>query len=131
VASSIYVIDTHPLVWYFEDSHRLSAAARQAFKDIEGGDAIGVVPTIVLAEIVHLADKKRIPLSINETIERLRKSSNFGITSLDLMVILLMVPLTSYEIHDRVIIATSRSFGASLITKDEYIRQSKIVPCIW
>jgi len=131
VASYIYVIDTHPLVWYFEDSPRLSATAKQAFKAIESGDVIGIVPTIVLAEIVHLADKKRIPVSITETIAKLRKSSNFGITSLDLMVILLMVPLTSYEIHDRVIIATSRSFGASLITKDEYIRQSKIVPCIW
>jgi PIN domain nuclease of toxin-antitoxin system len=131
VASAIYIIDTHPLVWYFEDSPKLSTSAKRAFYDIEHGNAIGVVPTIVLAEIMHLADKKKIPISINETISKLHKSSNFGITSLDLMVILLMVPLTSYEIHDRVIVATSLSFGASLITKDEYIRQSNIVPCIW
>jgi len=131
VASAIYVIDTHPLVWYFEDSPKLSASAKQAFKDIEDGNAVGVVPTIVLAEIMHLADKKKIPISINETIFILHKSSNFGITSLDLMIVLLMAPLTSFEIHDRVIVATCRSFGASLITKDEYIRQSNIVPCIW
>ena len=131
MASATYVIDTHPLVWYFEGSPKLSASAKQAFNDIESGNAVGVVPTIVLAEIMHLADKKKIPISISETISKLHKSSNFGITSLDLMVILLMTPLTSYEIHDRVIVATSLSFGASLITKDEYIRQSNIVPCIW
>ena len=127
----MYVIDTHPLVWYFEDSPRLSSAVKKAFEQIEGGDAIGVVPTIVLAEIVHLADKKRIPLDAEKTIARLKQATGFGIVSLDIMVVLLMVPLKTYEIHDRVIVATAKSFEASLVTIDEHIRQPAAVPCIW
>lgn len=127
----VYVIDTHPLVWYFEDSTRLSSAAKQAFEQIEHGSALGLVPTIVLAEIVHLADKKKIPINISETIARLKQATGFGIVSLDLMVILLMVPFKTYEIHDRVIVATAKSFEASLVTKDEHIQKSGAVPCIW
>ena len=129
-SAPIYIIDTHPLVWYFEDSPRLSTAAKRAFVEIEQGSSLGVVPTIVLAEIMHLADRKRIPLSIGDTIARVQASS-FGIVSLDHMVILLMVPLKTLELHDRVIVATAKSFEASLITKDEHIRESGTVPCVW
>lgn len=127
----IYVIDTHPLVWYFEDSPRLSSGAREAFDQIEYGKASGIIPTIVLAELVHLADKQRVSLNIHDTIDRIRVSSNYGIVSLNLTVILLMIPLKDYKIHDRVIVATTKSFEASLITKDEQIRKSKDVTCIW
>lgn len=131
VTIPIYVIDTHPLVWYFEDSPRLSSLAKRAFGEIEHGNALGIVPTIVLAEIIHLADKKKIPIGIEETIARLQQAPSFGIVPLDLMVILLMIPLKTYELHDRVIVATSKSFGASLMTKDEHIRKSGAVPCVW
>jgi PIN domain nuclease of toxin-antitoxin system len=127
----VYIIDTHPLVWYFEDSPRLSSAAKQTLIQIEHGDALGIVPTIVLAEIVHLADRQKIPVDINMTIARLRKSSSFGIVSFDLAVLLLMIPLKFYEIHDRIIVATAMSFEAPLITKDEQIQKSGIVSCIW
>lgn len=127
----IYVIDTHPLVWYFTDSPKLSLTVKQAFNEIDQGNAIGIVPSIVLAEIVHLSDRKKIPISIQETIGRLQQATSFGIVSLDLTVIILMIPFKTYELHDRVIVATAKSFGASLITKDEQIHELRTVPCIW
>jgi PIN domain nuclease of toxin-antitoxin system len=131
MSTPIYVIDTHTLVWYFEDSPKLSSTAKHALDQIENGNALGIVPTIVLAEIVHLADNNKIPINISETIARLRQVSSFGIVSLDLSVILLMIPLKTFEIHDRVIIATAKFFEASLITKDEQIHESNSVRCIW
>ncbi|MBI4284339.1 MAG: PIN domain-containing protein [Chloroflexi bacterium] len=129
--TSLYVIDTHPLVWYLEDSPKLSPLARHAFDEIEHGNALGIVPTIVLAEIIHLSDRKRIPIGIEETIASLQQAASFGIVSLDLAVILLMTSLKTYELHDRVIVATAISFGASLVTKDEHIRKSSAVVCVW
>lgn len=130
-ATPIYVIDTHPLVWYLADSPKLSRAAKQAFDEIEQGSALGIVPTIVLGEVMHLSGKKRVPISIEETIARLQQATNFGIVSLDLMVILLMIPLKAYELHDRAVIATAKSFGASIITKDKQIHALGTVSCVW
>lgn len=127
----VYIVDTHPLVWYLTASSRLSSTAVQVFDEIDRGNALGIVPTIVLAEIMHLSDRKKIPISITETIAQLQRSTSFGIVSLDLMIIHLMIPLKSYELHDRVIVATAKSFAGSLITKDEHIRNSGTVPCIW
>ena len=126
-----YVVDTHSLVWYFTGGSNLSAAARVAFDEIDQGIALGIVPTIVLAEIVHLAESKRITLSIQETIARLQQATNFGIVPFDLMVLIHMIPLRTHELHDRAIIATAKSFNASLITKDQHIRNSGVVSCVW
>jgi PIN domain nuclease of toxin-antitoxin system len=126
-----YIIDTHALVWYLEDSIKLSTKAKLAFSEIDNGKAFGVIPTIVLAEIVHLADNNKIPINIEETLKRLKQAENLGIVSLDLSVVLLMITLKEYEIHDRVIVATAKSFEASLITKDEHIRKLNDVACVW
>ncbi len=53
----VYVIDTHALIWYLRGSDRLGAAARAAFDDVTSGRAHMVVPAIVLAELVMLAEK--------------------------------------------------------------------------
>lgn len=127
----VYVIDTHPLVWYYEDSRRLSSSADRVFQQIEQGDAVGLVPTIVLAEIMHLRGNGRIRVSVDEIISRIEQSTNLSVASLDLDVIQLMIPLRDFEIHDRVIVATAKSFEASLITKDEHIQKSGAVSCVW
>jgi len=35
------------------------------------------------------------------------------------------------EMHDRLIVATTIYYEATLITKDKLIRESKIVPTVW
>lgn len=127
----VYVVDTHPLVWYFENSPKLSSLAKQALDEIDSGKSLGVVPTIVLAEIMHLSQKGKVPTSIEQIIWQLSRAQNFAVIPLDLMVILLMIPLRSQELHDRVIVATAKSFGASLITRDENIRSSRNIQCVW
>ncbi len=131
VSFPIYVLDTHALVWHLQNDVLVSDPARRVLDEIEKGNALGVVPTIVLAEIVHLADGKRIPVSLRETITLIQRSGNFSIAPLDLSVVLLMIPLKGYEIHDRVIMATTKSYGATLVIKDDHIRRSTAVPCIW
>lgn len=125
-----YVIDTHALVWYLEGSHKLSPVAKQTLDEIERENNLGIVPSIVLAEIVHLSDHRKISLSAEAVISRLQQASNFSIMPLDLAIIMLMIPLKGFELHDRVIMATSTYFNAPLITKDEQIHRSGL-RCIW
>lgn len=56
-----YVADTHSLIWYLEDSPRLSSGARECFDACDRGEVIINVPTICLVEIIYLQEKGRIP----------------------------------------------------------------------
>ncbi len=49
-----YIIDTHALVWFLEQSPKLGKNAKSVFLD---DDSILIIPTIVLAEIKFLFGK--------------------------------------------------------------------------
>ena len=125
------VIDTHALLWYFEDSPRLSSNARSVFGVIENGGNVGIVPTIVLAELMYISDKRRTSLDLAQVISTLQTSRNFSIASFDLAILTQMSSLTALELHDRIIVATAMLFGSRLITRDETIRDSGVIQCIW
>lgn len=126
-----YVTDTHALIWYFTDDQRLGKKALKAFDGTLKAGRI-IVPTVVLAEMIFIAKKGRIPLGFVETTARIEALANFEIVALDLDVLKIAdsigVPL---EMHDKLIVATALRYGASLITKDEQITKSKAVKTIW
>ena len=55
-----FVADTHALIWWFTDSPKLSQKASQIFEQCERGESIIFVPSIVVAELLSIFDKKRI-----------------------------------------------------------------------
>ena len=128
---NVEVIDTHALVWYFENSPQLSPTARRSFDRIAQGDEFGVIPTIVLAELMHISEKRKTRLAFAEVLARLERNPSFRITSLDKGILIRMNNLPMFEIHDRIIVATALSFRARLITRDREIRDSGVVECIW
>lgn len=56
---SAVVGDTHSLLWYLNDSGKLSAAALAAFENAERSNLPIYVPAIVLIEIRYLVEKGR------------------------------------------------------------------------
>ncbi len=60
-----YIVDTHALVWHMTNDRRLSDKVRRVLDD---ENARLVIPSIVLAEAKHIADRKRIPLTFQEII---------------------------------------------------------------
>jgi PIN domain nuclease of toxin-antitoxin system len=126
-----YVADTHSLVWYLTDDQRLG---RRALKAFEGTVKVGqiIVPTVVLAEMLFIAKKGRVPLGFVETVARIEAMANFEIADLDLEVLKIADSIEApLEMHDKLIVATALRFGAGLITKDEQITKSKTVKTIW
>jgi PIN domain nuclease of toxin-antitoxin system len=58
-----HVTDTHSIVWYFTDDTRLSRRALDVFeKTIREG--VIIIPTVVLAEIMYIAGKGKITLTV-------------------------------------------------------------------
>ena len=126
-----YITDTHSLVWYFTEDSRLSENALIAFeKSLDIGSII--VPTIVLAEVMYICQKGRTPLTFGETLSRLEGYDNFQIVPLNVDILRTADNIgVGLEMHDILIVATAICFSIPLITKDERIRESKIVSIVW
>ncbi len=126
-----YVTDTHSLVWYFTDDQHLSKKALKSFEStVKEGQII--VPAVVLAEILFIARKDRIPLGFSATVAKIEALANFEIVPLDIDVLKIAENIDApLEMHDKLIVATAIRYDACLITRDEQITKSKAVKTIW
>ncbi len=127
-----YVLDTHTLIWYLSDFRKLGKQAQAVFGEIERGNAIALIPAIVLAEVIFLAEKKGVGVTLAETMARIELADNFEIALMDLDILKRLVVLREIpELHDRIIAATALENNSILITKDKEIIKSGAVQTIW
>lgn len=130
--TTVYVADTHALVFHLNDDPRLGAQARAAFKDAEAGRATIVVPVIVLAEIAWLSERGRIALNPAEVIAALQTHSAYQVAPLDADRIVAFLALRSVpEMHDRIIACEAKLRAATLITRDQALTSAGVVPVVW
>ena len=126
-----YILDTHPL-WFLEASPRLSAVARAAISDPASQL---VIPSIVLVEISYLYARKRIATDVGAVRRRILTATNCVAYPLDEQVVE-HIP-TNLDIHDAIVVATALVYRdvlrqqVTVITKDEAIRQSRLVEVLW
>jgi len=73
------VVDTHVLVWYFIGSKRLNKKLKDKIDAIrkEGGRLL--VPTIVLAEALDIAEKGRVEFDFTEMYRLIKEEPEFEI----------------------------------------------------
>jgi PIN domain nuclease of toxin-antitoxin system len=125
-----YCFDTHPLVWYFKKEKTLSNKAKELLDTAFRGDSISFISSIVLLEAFHLSlkDKKFI---FPEFIKFLRQAE-FIIVPLEEDVLKICFGLPrNVNIHDRIVMATAKSTGSPLITKDQILRSGFPLETIW
>ena len=127
----ILVTDTHSIIWYFTEDSRLSQKALEAFEEtIKEG--IIIVPAVVLAEIMYIAEKGKTSLTFGETLQKIEESDNFSIAPLDIEILKVAAKIgVVLEMHDRLIIATALYHDVSLVTKDDQIRTAGICSTLW
>ena len=126
-----YVTDTHSIVWYFTDDPRLSRRALEVFEKTIKEGAI-IIPAVVLAEIMYIADKGKITLTFDETLQKIGSYENFIVAALDLEILKVAEKIkVNLEMHDKLIAATALYYNASLITKDLLITKSGACTTIW
>lgn len=126
-----YVTDTHSLVWYFADDSRLSDTALTAF-DGTIREGIIIVPSVVLAEIMFISRKGKITLMFEETLKKIEEYENIQIAPLDVEILRVADKIEAeMEMHDRLIVATTLYYRATLITKDRFIRDIGVCHTLW
>jgi len=128
----VYIIDSHALIWFLEGSNRLSETAKAVLVD---SDARLIIPSIVLAEIAYLYNRKRIKANVSQVLADVASADNCTIYPLDERVAE-RIP-AGLELHDGIVVATAIVYRDVLgeeivvITKDKLIAESGLVKVLW
>lgn len=126
-----YVADTHAIYWYLQNPERLSPAADAVFRLAEVGEALIVVPAIVVAELYYVAKKQNHELSIDGLLSDIEAAPGFMLSELGRAQLTLLETLDIDEMHDRLIAAEALAHKAAVVTKDEILRSSQLIDTIW
>jgi len=127
-----YVADTHSLVWFLSGDSQLSSKAKEIFDATEKGEAIIIVPILVLAEIMFLCERKHQQPLFSQLVDTLQKGTNYFVYDLGLDIVLAAKDLLQLpDIHDRLIVATAKIAQSPIITRDRVIKKSNYISVIW
>lgn len=133
------VLDTHTLIWWVCGSDQLSAAAAQAIErersQARRSESV-LVSSISAWEIGMLVQRNRLSLSMSagDWLATVEQINGLRFVPVDRHLALASVNLPG-EFHkdpaDRLIVATARHFGATLMTADDKILRYPHVRSLW
>ncbi len=131
-----YVTDTHALIWHLQSHTNLSPQVRAIFSQTDLGQAVIMLPSIVLVEMVYLAEKGRIATNlVNLVLQLLQTNSqNYQLAPLDLPTVnnIALIPRTLVpDMPDRIIAATALALNLPLLSQDSAIAQGAQIQLIW
>ena len=132
---SVYVTDTHPLVWYAGNVHsKLSRKVKRIFERAWEGEALIYIPAVVLWEVSFLIKdgEFRIKQEFGQWVTALAARPGFDVAALDAEIIRESFYFTfNDDPFDHAIVATAKIKDLSLITKDQAITGSRLVDVEW
>ncbi len=128
------LLDTHILLWWFEKESKLSKEQRRVLEKASPQSPI-FVSDITLWEVATLVDLGRIRLTLplRQWLDQATASPIVERVSIS-PAITAETTLLPHHFHrdpaDRILVATARILGATLLTTDERIVKADIVPTL-
>lgn len=128
-----HLLDTHILIRWLSEPRKLSREQYRVIEDVERrGGSVGV-SAFSLLEMVLLAEgRKRIAAGLNEMFDELETNATIRIIPFTTDVAKEMAAMgdSLRDPGDRVIVATARIHSMRLLTADQRIIESNLVPVI-
>jgi PIN domain nuclease of toxin-antitoxin system len=128
------LLDTHVLVWTVADSKRLSRAALRAIERARRQDGGLAISAITLWELALLLARGRIQAygTVEASVRLLCEGTVVRPITPEIAALSTQFP-DDYprEPADRLIGATARAEGLTLVTRDENIRRSPLIRTVW
>ena len=129
------VLDTHAWIWWVTKDRRLSRRARTAIDRAAGRDELHL-SIFSVWEIAKKVEKGQIALDrpLEEWLDLALEVAGLQLTDLTRPIIVdsYKLPLPFHGDHaDQLIVATTRSLSATLVTKDSRLRDYPHVRTLW
>lgn len=129
---TVYMADTHSLIWAFHKPSKLGENARRIFEEVANGETKLLIPVIVLAELIFTIENKPIKADLDKILTAINDSPNIEFVDFDYESALKLRDLTVIpEMRDRMIVVSAILSNAVLITFDQTITESNAVEVIW
>ncbi len=129
-----FLLDTHIIVWWFEQSPRLLPAQKEALESADAASPL-VISDISLWEISTLTSlgRLRLRLPLRDWLERAVAPPlvrRIGISPAIAAEVASLPDSFHRDPADRILVATSRVLGATLLTLDRRIIESGLTPTL-
>jgi PIN domain nuclease of toxin-antitoxin system len=129
------VADSHAVVWRLQGSSRLSTPAAESLTEAEATEGVIVsVATLVDLWYVTQTTGKLKRAHLTSLRDALLSSAGYVLQPIDLAVVDATIAISRDTITDpwdRFIVGTALALRLPLVTRDEAIRESGMVPTIW
>ena len=129
----LILLDTHVLAWASEDPNRLSRTAASEIRRARRGGGVAI-SAITLWELSWQIARGRIQAggTIEATVLRLVEGTTILPITSEIAALAAQFP-SDYpsDPSDRIIGATARAEGMTLVTRDERMRRSPLVRTVW
>ncbi|ATZ61587.2 MAG: PIN domain-containing protein [Methanosarcinales archaeon Met12] len=74
---SMFVVDTHALLWHLTEDTKLGRKAKEVLDKADRGETTAVIPAIILAEALFILEKKRADLKFKDGLRKIERSLNY------------------------------------------------------
>ncbi len=130
----IALLDTHVLLWWFEDPKRLSTPQRRVLKKASDAVALGV-SDVTFWEIALLVERGRVrfTLPVDEWLARATSAPLVERCGMSPAIAREMISLSAtrdWDPGDCILVATARVLGVPLVTSDVRIIDSRLVATV-
>ncbi|MCL0037723.1 PIN domain-containing protein [Thermodesulfovibrionales bacterium] len=126
-----YLADTVTVIRHFSETGTIGKRAFEVINGIEREEHHCYVSTISLVEILYLSEKRRIDISLEKTLEKIKGSENYSVISLTAQIVKLAESIDFPEIFDRLIISTAKYLKIPILTCDKKISSVNFIETVW
>jgi PIN domain nuclease of toxin-antitoxin system len=127
-----YLLDTVTLVRHFAEQGQIGKQAALILDGIEKNSADKFSISVVsLMEVMYLAEKKRIAIDLQQTLNLIQTSNYYTVVNLTPEILITAETIDFYDLHDRLILATAKWLDIPIISSDSLFPQVSGITVIW
>ncbi len=126
-----YLLDTVVMIRHFSGKGKIGREASRILNNIELGDDSIIVSIISIMEVMYLAEKHRISISLEDTFNNINSSSRYAVVDLSAEILRVAETIIYKELHDRLILATAKWLDIKVISSDNGFNNVKGIEVVW